>query len=665
MELPVTTLRCCARLILPAFLGAAAVLAAGRSLHQSQTKPTFRAGIDVVELDVSVLDKAQQPVEGLTAADFTVLEDKKPQAIVAFAPVHVRDAAALPATWMRDVSPDVTTNSFDEKRVVILALDDATIVWSGPCPPAPATANAPRGIGGGVNPGSGRTGGAAGSPCPGHVDLGAVAAVKASAHLAIDKLGPDDVAAVVFTGDGRQAQDFTTDHASLHAAVERFGAGFDPTCHYFQGAIDTLRMIAKGLADLPQRRKLLLFISGGAPVNMGNGMFLAPMPDSTPKACGAIILDLMKEVFREAALANVTIDTIDPFGTHPMALTFLQALADNTGGRAIAKTKNFEAGLAEVFRENASYYLIGFRSTNTAADGSLRHLEVKVNRPALEVRTRKSYYARSATPTPGPPTMTSSVAGILPNAGVPLQVVVTPFAAPGSQDTALAIVLGVGRPSDATDERADDVDLGVSAFTPDGLPRGSAHSVAEVGLTGPPGGPLQYEVLSRLDLPPGRYELRLALHSSVRQATGSVYASVTVPDFTKAALSLSGVALSLAHGATAAPADLLEPVLPIVPTSQREFQRSDRVTAFVRVYEGGSAALAPATLHTRILNEKDEAVADETATIDAAAFAAATRSADHRFDVPLMTLAPGDYVLIFESATGTAVARKDVRFTVK
>ena len=44
--------------------------------------PSFRSGIDIVELDVSVLGKDRMPIRGLTAADFTVLEDGKPQPVV-------------------------------------------------------------------------------------------------------------------------------------------------------------------------------------------------------------------------------------------------------------------------------------------------------------------------------------------------------------------------------------------------------------------------------------------------------------------------------------------------------------------------------------------------------------------------------------------------------
>jgi hypothetical protein len=36
----------------------------------------FRTGTDLVRLAVTVLDGRRQPITGLTAADFTVLEDR-------------------------------------------------------------------------------------------------------------------------------------------------------------------------------------------------------------------------------------------------------------------------------------------------------------------------------------------------------------------------------------------------------------------------------------------------------------------------------------------------------------------------------------------------------------------------------------------------------------
>ena len=51
--------------------------------------PTFRARTDIIQLDVSVLDRQGQPVRGLAAGDFTVLKDGRPQPVVAFAAIDV------------------------------------------------------------------------------------------------------------------------------------------------------------------------------------------------------------------------------------------------------------------------------------------------------------------------------------------------------------------------------------------------------------------------------------------------------------------------------------------------------------------------------------------------------------------------------------------------
>ena len=51
----------------------------------------FRTGVDAVQLDVSVLDAERRPVRGLSAADFTVLEEDKPRRLVAFSAI---DSAA-------------------------------------------------------------------------------------------------------------------------------------------------------------------------------------------------------------------------------------------------------------------------------------------------------------------------------------------------------------------------------------------------------------------------------------------------------------------------------------------------------------------------------------------------------------------------------------------
>jgi VWFA-related protein len=60
-----------------------------------QNTTTFRAGVDLVALNVVVTDQQQEPVSGLTATDFTVLEDGVRQEVAFFAATDIPIDLAL------------------------------------------------------------------------------------------------------------------------------------------------------------------------------------------------------------------------------------------------------------------------------------------------------------------------------------------------------------------------------------------------------------------------------------------------------------------------------------------------------------------------------------------------------------------------------------------
>src|SRR6478672_8007964 len=71
------------RWVLPIAVGAA-VFSAPLDAQQPQRPATFRAGTDLVRVDVIVRDKNGAVVRGLKATDFLIQEDGKPQQITSF-----------------------------------------------------------------------------------------------------------------------------------------------------------------------------------------------------------------------------------------------------------------------------------------------------------------------------------------------------------------------------------------------------------------------------------------------------------------------------------------------------------------------------------------------------------------------------------------------------
>ena len=102
------------------------VLAASGEPPRAQTpSQTFRTGVDLVQVDVTVLDHDRRPIRDLTEADFTVLEDGKPRPIAAFTPVELPPPdPEPPAKWMLNVRSDVVSNDIShEGRLVVILMD--------------------------------------------------------------------------------------------------------------------------------------------------------------------------------------------------------------------------------------------------------------------------------------------------------------------------------------------------------------------------------------------------------------------------------------------------------------------------------------------------------------------------------------------------------------
>ena len=122
-------------------LAGVALLAAGLGAQQPQgppAQPAFRAGADLVIVDTVVVDKDGKPVGNLTAADFVVNDEGRPQAVSLFQTVSTAAIASQPqgATRRFGYSTNVGVEA-RPTRAFVLFFDDLHLARS----PASSTAS--------------------------------------------------------------------------------------------------------------------------------------------------------------------------------------------------------------------------------------------------------------------------------------------------------------------------------------------------------------------------------------------------------------------------------------------------------------------------------------------------------------------------------------------
>ena len=588
---------------------------------QDQKPPVFRGGIDLRQLDVSVLDKNRQPVRDLKQEDFTILEDGRPQKIEAFAFVDVPGAANANApTWRSRASSDITSNELDNSRVFVLVIDDVAIT-NDPWPERET---------------------------------------KAGVVKFVEQLGPNDLVALVFVGATKTSQNFTRDKAKIIKAVNAFTpsiVGASLACEPHLRLQRVLLNLMDNLSTLRDQRRSIVYF--GARL----GFYFSGPP-------GCPVRDFWSDVFASAQRAHISVYPIDTMGLRPgsqRAADLYMTVAGETGGRATFNSNSFDEGITRIFTENSSFYLLGYQATREP-DGKYRRMTVKVNRPGLEVISTRQYLAEKAgaKPPPKPAPDVETIQGLLPVSALPLRAVAVPFAVSDGPGASVAIAVGLRQPG-FTARTRDQVDLALRSFTSDGNELG--HDVQQIPITVPParaeGDLSRYEVFSRVELPgPGRYELRVSVYSEVSATRGSVFVDVEVPDFRKAPVSLSGIVVSALSAPPAAPLRVVSELTQSAPTTERTFGRQDLVSTFMRVYQGGADSPRAVTLKTRILDAAGASVFDQTDVLEGSRFDD-QRSAAVPFKLPLQTLKPGDHLLKFEATAGKTTAVRDVIFTVR
>ena len=177
-------------------------------------------------------------------------------------------------------------------------------------------------------------------------------------------------------------------------------------------------------------------------------------------------------------------------------------------------------------------------------------------------------------------------------------------------------------------------------------------------------------VLNRVDLPAGRYQLRVAARDTTKNTIGSVVYDLEVPDFYKQPFSMSGLTLTSLAGAammTARPDDQLKTVLPAAPIGLRTFPQNDELALFAEIYDNSGKAPHKVDIVTSVLTDEGKPLFKTNDERDSSELQGAKGGYGYTTRVPLSDIPPGSYVLSVEARSrlgNDITATREVRFRV-
>jgi VWFA-related protein len=179
--------------------------------------------------------------------------------------------------------------------------------------------------------------------------------------------------------------------------------------------LSTFQAIAQHLSGLPGRKNLI-WLSGGFPLTIGFDT-LPPIGSTRDRRTFTWEMDAAVRALNNSGVAVYPVDArglmglsrLDasvrgaPSARHPSAaapqpvfdenIDAMSELAERTGGRATYLTNDLNRAIRRAIDDARVTYTIGYYSTNETQDGTFREIKVKVNRPRLDVRYRKGYFA--------------------------------------------------------------------------------------------------------------------------------------------------------------------------------------------------------------------------------------------------------------------------------
>lgn len=416
-------------------------------------------------------------------------------------------------------------------------------------------------------------------------------------------------------------------------------------------SIGTASFIIDGLKQLPGRKSLVL-ISGGIPIL-----------SARPSTASSNISNFLNQLADKATRAGVAIHTLDirgmqahagvaafddtpgksamtgggggfgrtpdesllgyknPFDTME-AQQGLRVLSSATGGIAVLNRNDFNAALGQIVEISEGYYLLAYTPSDAKFDGDFHKLEFKV-KGDYKVYSRRGYFAREDKSDTAPATkqeqVLAAVKSPLARRDIDLDATVLYKAAPPPNQGAIDINLVIDPKKLQFDEQNGkrEANLDVDGFVFDELGKlrgGFSETVspsllpddykraAETGFT----------YSANTTLPPGVYQIRLAVLDNKTQKIGTLSRYLEVPDLTKGRLSAS----SLLLGGVAAKD--MKATTPTPISGNRRISRKQDMRYAVVIYNAKQKDSKPQVTTQLVISQNGQQIFKEAEEIVAA-----------------------------------------------
>ena len=676
------------------------------SVAYAQTTPpparpqddVVRVYTDLVQTDVMVFDRQGRFVDGLTKDNFELRIDGKPRPIQAFEKITAgsdeeSQLAAARGTPTINIKRPVP---LDRGRIVFFYIDDFHMDLSG-------TVAAKKVITTFIEKEMGQNDQVAIASATGQIGfLQQLTNDRSILKLALERLTSrsysvrdsdnppmTEYEALLIDRLDRDVFDFfVTETLRLNPGMSRDTAAHivraraqaiqSQAARLNDNALIGLERLVQSAKNLPGR-KLLFFLSGGFLIENRRGDSISKLRNITnASAKGGVVIYSMDTRGLVATLHGADVEkAYDPFArlsvsTHgelAASQDGLNALAADTGGKAIFNTNELKQGLAPALKETSTYYLLAWKpDAESQKQRKFRNLEVRlIDHSDLTVRVRKGYYDLDP-PAPVTAKETSQPAKTQSAPAKLRETITAPYPERG-----LPILLS----ADYYDVADKGPLVSTSILIPAEFlvfsqePDGKIKAITDVsGVYFDVKGVSQLSFLERITtttdsvesvkinsseitftypakLPPGLYQVRVAARDEKSGRTGSVHAWIEVPDLSSKKLTMSSLLLGELTRAMTTNVSNSEGSKPVALSASHRFKRESTLRFLIFAY---NAVLSPTDQKPDVAVQV-QVIRDDQPVITTALRKISTDSVTdlarlpYAAEIPLSALQPGRYQL--------------------